>query len=119
MHLAGRHEDGVAVVRELVGNVLLLEAGDGGASVLFGQIGKQHGVIRLAAPQDDADDQRNAERQRSAGGELLALGQIADVLQHLREGRGGWRWSDGGVFCCHGNIPLFRMVAFWARCPVF
>ena len=86
MDLGGGDEDGVAVVGELVGDVLRLETGHHGATVLLGQVGEQHGIVRLAAPQHDADDQRNAERQRATGSELLALRQIADVFQHLREG---------------------------------
>jgi hypothetical protein len=84
--LVGGHQDRVAVVGELVGHVLLLQAGHHGAAVLFGEVGEQHGVVGLAAPQDHADHQRNGEGQRRAGRDLLALRQIADVFQHLREG---------------------------------
>jgi hypothetical protein len=83
--LGGGDQDGVAVFGELVGDVLLLEAGNDCAAILLGKVGEQHGIVRLAAPQQHADDQGNAERQRSAGSKLLALGQVADVLLHLGE----------------------------------
>jgi len=61
-------------------------AGNDGAAILLCEVGEQDGIVRLAAPQQYADDQGNAERQRSSGSELLALRQIADVLLHLGKG---------------------------------
>jgi threonine dehydrogenase-like Zn-dependent dehydrogenase len=61
------------------------EAGNDGAAILLGEVGEQDGVVRLAAPQHTPTISAMPNAS-AACSELLALRQIADVLQHLGKG---------------------------------
>ncbi len=69
--LRGRDQDRVAAVGMAVRNVHLRQLGDDGAAILLAQVGIQHFVVALLAPQRERDDDRHqagdAQGQHQSG----------------------------------------------------
>jgi hypothetical protein len=110
MNLLGRHENGAAAVRQLVRNVALLERGNDCAAVPVGEIGKQHAIVRLARPHDEArhhhhhnrdgHDERHARIRAELVEHRHALREAAEVgSRAAREARAGGGRSGCARLC--------------------
>src|SRR5690606_35327509 len=65
VHLVGWHQNGCAVLRQLVGHIHLSQCTDDGAAVTALQVGKQHLVIRPAEPQGSDGQQGDGPGNRA------------------------------------------------------
>jgi hypothetical protein len=98
--LVGRDHDRGAARGELVGHLHRGQLGDDRAAFLVGQVGEQHAVVALRAPQADRDDDGHQAGQADAQLHLGARGHRDHAIE--RAGDDG-KGNGGGESLFHGG----------------
>ena len=82
--LAARHHDDAPALGDLVGDVELLQLGQGAAALLAGEPGIEHRISRAPRPQDDDGEHRQAHRRGRHPGRRPAREQRTQPGGHRR-----------------------------------